>query len=94
MKLQIMSDLHLDHPRSEDPPPLAAGADMVIVAGDTCQGLVKAIEHLRRAYLAPTEVVMLSGNHELWSGKLSAPLSTVSSPLRTVPFPHAATAGT
>lgn len=71
MKLQIMSDLHLDHPGNQGPPPLAAGADMVVVAGDTCQGLVKAIEHLRRAYPAPTEVVMVAGNHELWSKKLS-----------------------
>ena len=89
-----MSDLHLDHPGSQGPPPLAAGADMVVVAGDTCQVLVKAIEHLRRAYPAPREVVMVSGNHELWSGKLSAPLPTVSPPRRTIPFPHAATAGT
>ncbi|MDP3074890.1 hypothetical protein [Bradyrhizobium sp.] len=71
MKLRIMSDLHLDHPRSDGPPPLAAGADMAIVAGDTRHSLVKGIEHLRRAYPAPTEVVMDAGNHELWSRELS-----------------------
>lgn len=69
MRLQIMSDLHLDHSGGE-PPPLAEGVDMVLVAGDTCEGLVKAVEHLRRAYPAPTEVVMVAGNHELWSKKL------------------------
>lgn len=71
MKLQIMSDLHLDYPGSGGPPPLAAGVGMVVVAGDTCEGLVKAIEHLRRAYPAPTEIIMVAGNHELWSKRLA-----------------------
>lgn len=67
MRLQIMSDLHLDRPGSGGPPPLAEGVHMVLVARDTCEGLVKAVEHLRRAYPAPTEIVMVAGNHELWS---------------------------
>lgn len=71
MKLQIMSDLHVDYPGNAGVPPLVAGADMVVVAGDTCEGLARAVEVLRRAYPAPTEVVMVAGNHELWSKKLS-----------------------
>lgn len=71
MKLQIMSDLHVDYPGSAGIPPLAAGADAIIVAGDTCQGLVRSIEALRRAYPLPTEIIMVAGNHELWSKKLS-----------------------
>ena len=70
MRLQIMSDLHLDKPGSGGAPPLAGGVEMVLVAGDTCEGLVKAVEHLRRAYPAPTEIVMVAGNHELWSKRL------------------------
>lgn len=70
MRLQIMNDLHLDQPGSGGTPPLAEGVDMVLVAGDTCEGLVKAVECLRRAYLAPTEIVMVAGNHELWSKRL------------------------
>jgi predicted phosphodiesterase len=70
VKLQIMSDLHVDYPGSTGLPPLAAGVDVVVVAGDTCQGLVPAIETLRRAYPSPTEIVMVAGNHELWSRKL------------------------
>lgn len=70
MLLQIMSDLHLDHSGGGGPPPLAANVDMVLVAGDTCEGLVKAVEHLRHAYPAPTEVIMVAGNHELWSKNL------------------------
>lgn len=70
MRLQIMHDLHLNHRGSGRPPPLADGVDMVLVAGDTCEGLVKAVEHLRSAYPAPTEIVMVAGNHELWSKNL------------------------
>jgi hypothetical protein len=50
-----MSDLHVDYPGSSGLPPLATGVDVVVVAGDTCQGLVPAIETLRRAYPSPTE---------------------------------------
>jgi Icc-related predicted phosphoesterase len=71
MKLQIMNDLHVDYPGSRGIPPLAPGVDAVVVAGDTCQGLVRSIEFLRRAYPSPTEIVMVAGNHELWSKKLS-----------------------
>jgi predicted phosphodiesterase len=71
MKLQIMSDLHVDYPGSSGLPPRAAGVDVIIVAGDTCQGLVPAIETLRRAYPPPTEIVMVAGNHELWSKRSS-----------------------
>ncbi|WP_213740427.1 metallophosphoesterase [Bradyrhizobium sp. dw_411] len=71
MKLQIMSDLHIDYPGSRSIPRLAPGVDAVVVAGDTCQGLVQSIERLRRTYPSPTEIVMVAGNHELWSNKLS-----------------------
>ena len=71
MKYQIMSDLHIDYPGSHGIPPLAPGVDVVIVAGDTRQGLVESIASLRRAYPSPTEIVMVAGNHELWSKKLS-----------------------
>jgi predicted phosphodiesterase len=66
-----MSDLHVDYPGSGGIPPLAAGVDTVIVAGDTCQGMARAIERLRHAYPPPTDIVMVAGNHELWSKKLS-----------------------
>jgi predicted phosphodiesterase len=71
MKLQILNDLHIDYPGSRGIPALAHGVDAVIVAGDTCQGLTRAIESLRRAYPSPTEIVMVAGNHELWSRRLA-----------------------
>lgn len=66
-----MSDLHVDHPGSAGVPPLVPGVETVIVAGDTCEGLVRAVETLRRAYPSPTEIVMVAGNHEMWSPRWS-----------------------
>lgn len=59
-----MSDLHLDPSRGVPPP--ADGVDAVLVAGDTCEGLVKAVEALRRAYPEHIQVVMVAGNHEYY----------------------------
>lgn len=64
MIVQVMSDLHLG-PGSEDLPPLVDGAKLVVVAGDTCEGLVNAIESLRTAY-PDVGIAMVAGNHEFY----------------------------
>jgi len=66
MRVQVMSDLHTDFPGAGGVPRLAHGAALVLVAGDTCQGLVRAIEILRRAF-PETEIAMVAGNHEYYS---------------------------
>jgi predicted phosphodiesterase len=71
MRFQVMSDLHIDFPGSKGLPPLAAGADAVLIAGDVCNGLVAAVDALRPAYPEPTEIFLTAGNHEFYSGKLS-----------------------
>jgi predicted phosphodiesterase len=60
-----MSDLHLDM-TSQPPPDLAEGVQVVVVAGDTCEGLVKAVDRLRSAYPSPVQIVMTAGNHEFY----------------------------
>jgi Icc-related predicted phosphoesterase len=65
MRVQVMSDLHIDFPGAHGIPRLAQGAALVIVAGDTCQGLVRAIEALRRAF-PNTEIATVAGNHEYY----------------------------
>jgi hypothetical protein len=65
MRVQVMSDLHTDFPGARGVPRLAQGATLVLVAGDTCQGLVRAIETLRRAF-PDTEVATVAGNHEYY----------------------------
>jgi hypothetical protein len=65
MKVQILADLHIDYPGARAIPPLAQGASLVVVAGDTCQGLVRAVDALRRAYPG-VEVALVAGNHEYY----------------------------
>jgi Icc-related predicted phosphoesterase len=65
LTIQIMSDLHVGYPGARGFPPLAPGADLVIIAGDTCEGLVFALAKMRAAY--PTvEIVTVAGNHEFY----------------------------
>jgi Icc-related predicted phosphoesterase len=65
MKIQIFSDLHLDvHPIK--PITIMPGIDLVIVAGDTCEGVLRAFEHLRRIVPLHIPIVMVLGNHEYY----------------------------
>jgi Icc-related predicted phosphoesterase len=65
MKIQIFSDLHLDvHPIK--PITIKPGVDLVIVAGDTCEGVLRAFEHLRRIVPLHIPIVMVLGNHEYY----------------------------
>jgi Icc-related predicted phosphoesterase len=65
MNIQIFSDLHVDvfPPK---PITIAANVDLVIVAGDTCEGALRAFEHLRRIVPMSVPAVMVMGNHEFY----------------------------
>ena len=65
LKVQIKSDLHLGYPGARGFPPLAPGADLVMIGGDTCEGLRLAVRLMRDAYPA-TEIVAVAGNHEFY----------------------------
>jgi hypothetical protein len=65
MRVQIFSDLHLGFPGARGIPHLAHGATVVLAAGDTCEGLVRAVEALRGGF-PDTEVVAVAGNHEYY----------------------------
>jgi hypothetical protein len=60
-----MSDIHLDFPGARGFPPLASGAELVLIAGDSRQGLVRAVEAMRMAY-PHAEIVAVAGNHEFY----------------------------
>lgn len=65
MKIQIFSDLHIGtYPIKRIT--IAEGVDLVIVAGDTCEGALKAFEHLRRIVPMHIPIVMVLGNHEYY----------------------------
>jgi Icc-related predicted phosphoesterase len=65
MKLQIFSDLHVDVAPIK-PITIADGVDALIVAGDTCEGAVRAFEHLRQIVPLTIPIVMVMGNHEYY----------------------------
>jgi Icc-related predicted phosphoesterase len=65
MKIQIFSDLHVDvHPIK--PITIVPGVNLVIVAGDVCEGMPRAFEHLRRIVSMDIPILMVPGNHEFY----------------------------
>ena len=70
---QIMSDLHLDFPGARGFPPLAGDTELVLIGGDTCQGLVRAVEAMRMAY-PHVEIAAVAGNHEFYGHTLGEEL--------------------
>ncbi len=65
MRIQIFSDLHWDVFPIK-PITIVPGVKAVVVAGDTCEGVLKAFEYLRRIVPAHIPIVMVVGNHEYY----------------------------
>jgi Icc-related predicted phosphoesterase len=65
MKIQIFSDLHADVA------PIKAivvvpSIDLVVVAGDTCEGVLHAFDYLRQFVPLHIPILMVLGNHEYY----------------------------
>jgi Icc-related predicted phosphoesterase len=65
LNIQIFSDLHLDVAATK-PIAIAASVDLVIAAGDICEGALRGFEQLRRIVPMHVPVVMVMGNHEYY----------------------------
>lgn len=65
MKIQVFSDLHVDVAPIK-PIVVADNIDAVVVAGDICEGVLGAFEHLRRIVPLHIPIVMTMGNHEFY----------------------------
>jgi Icc-related predicted phosphoesterase len=68
MRAWIFSDLHLD---ANDEPPFALpndrpDHDVVLIAGDVCQGLQRGVEWIAEKRLNEKPVVYVPGNHEYY----------------------------
>lgn len=68
-----MSDLHVEFYGTAAMPRTIDGTDFVVVAGDTCKGLVEAVETLREAF-PRVEVATVPGNHEYYGSEMSEEL--------------------
>jgi DNA repair exonuclease SbcCD nuclease subunit len=73
MRLQIISDLHIDINRGFVPT-VATGIDALIVAGDVCEGIAQGFSWLRQTVPARLPIVMVAGNHEHYGRELEAEL--------------------
>jgi Icc-related predicted phosphoesterase len=65
MKIQIFSDLHVDV-SSIKPISMMLDVDLVIVAGDTCEGVLRAFDYLRQIVAVHIPILMVFGNHEYY----------------------------
>lgn len=65
MRIQILSDLHAD---VYDPGllPLGEGVDVVVIAGDTCEGAEASFQTMRKLFPQPVPIVTVLGNHEFY----------------------------
>jgi predicted phosphodiesterase len=69
MKIQLLSDLHLEH--SDRHPPFelpASGADVVVLAGDIDNG-TRAIDWAEQTF-PDQQVLYVPGNHEYYEADL------------------------
>ncbi len=65
MKIQILSDLHLNFARQK-PITIVDGVDVVVMAGDVTEGALNAFECVRKLVPHRVAVVMVMGNHEYY----------------------------
>jgi Icc-related predicted phosphoesterase len=65
LKLQIFSDLHVGVAPVKKIT-IADEVDVVIVPGDTCEGVLHAFGHLRKIVPPHIPIVMTMGNHEFY----------------------------
>jgi Icc-related predicted phosphoesterase len=65
MRLQILSDLHVDAGGLHRPQ-LAPAVDVLVVAGDVCAGTEAGFQVLRQYVPATTPIIMVLGNHEFY----------------------------
>lgn len=74
MRLQILSDLHVDAGGIHRPI-MAAGIDALIVAGDVCAGVETGFTVLRHYVPSAIPIIMVLGNHEFYGYNYSSELA-------------------
>ncbi|WP_232629181.1 metallophosphoesterase [Methylobacterium sp. Leaf118] len=75
MRLHVFSDLHFDARALSWEPSLAPGADVVVCAGDVCEGMPEAFAFLRSFFPRPTPIVTVAGNHSFYQREMREELA-------------------
>ena len=68
MRIQLLSDLHLEY--GGDIPPLAPGADIVVLAGDVAPAGLRAIRIPAEIWQDAAHILFVPGNHEFDSNPI------------------------
>lgn len=68
MKIQILSDLHLEHGGTV--PPHVPEADVIVLAGDLAPYTQGLVERLRDHWCTAQDIVYVLGNHELYGAEI------------------------
>ena len=70
MRIQVLSDLHLEF-GGAGVPPLAPGADIVVLAGDFAPAKRRSARLMRRAWKAARHILYVPGNHEYYGSNIA-----------------------
>ena len=62
MRIQVLSDLHLEY--GGEIPPLAPGAEVVVLAGDLAPAKHRAIRFAAEVWAGAVHILYVPGNHE------------------------------
>ena len=90
MRLWILSDLHLDVNSSfpftlPDPVP---DHDVVVIAGDVCEGMARGVRWIAAAGLDAKPVIYVGGNHEFYGHDRLEDVSAARQTARAFPNIH------
>ncbi len=70
MRIQVLSDLHLEF-GGAGVPPLAPGADIVVLAGDLAPAKRRSARLARRAWKDARHILYVPGNHEYYGSNIA-----------------------
>ena len=68
MRIQVLSDLHLEHGGAI--PPLAPGAEVVVLAGDLAPAKRRAIRLAAEIWKDAAHILYVPGNHEYYGSRI------------------------
>ncbi len=69
MRIQILSDLHLEY--GGDIPPLAPGAEVVVLAGDLAPAKHRAVRLVAEIWKDAAHILYVPGNHEYYGSRIA-----------------------
>ena len=70
MRIQILSDLHLEF-EGNSIPPLVPGADLIVLAGDLAPSCTHRVGEIARQWAGVRNILYVPGNHEFYGSEIN-----------------------